>query len=161
MPTGNAPYPFGHGRGVSVHSQNSDKDKGFTSRFFSFGNKKRSDGAPMGAEDKRLPNTIQHISSPLPGVKHVQVSPAELAATSGATDISTPLGSNTSTPTTTLNTAGQLTPNGSSHSGAGGGAGDRSSLPNSPTSPRNVRRKPVPGTEGARDSVDSGAGTLR
>lgn len=129
---------------------------GFTSRLFSFGARRQQ------REQEERPMTIMHISNPIAtSVKHHQVTPAELAASGAAGGISAgPLppppirtstpresrGSNLSTmnhngSTTTLNLPDSGTP----------------SMPNSPTSLRHVRRKPVPGMEGERDSMHEGS----
>lgn len=162
-----APIPAG-ARGSTSGAPGGNTDKhghgpGFTSRFFSFGSKRRDENAaaaagtaPSGAGgDKRL--TIQHISAPLPtSVKHHQVSAADLGmgmgmpSSASASTLASMAPAQAPTATTTATSAatpspGSLTPN-DTH---------RASLPNSPTSLRNVRRKPVPGVEGQRDSVDS------
>jgi hypothetical protein len=141
------------------HGSASRKEHRLTSRLFSFGRKSRH-------EDERPP-TIMHISGPIP-TSFQHLSPTDLAASG----LSTPT-SATATPTSAtvppvpsipsvrgLAPPAMLAPASlfthSNNSGSTLGPNDvQGSNPNSPTSPHHVRRKPVPGMEGQRDSAYS------
>lgn len=112
--------PESHARAASTSSMDGDDGNTLRSRLFSFGQRRRRDST----DDKRM--TINHISSPI-AATHKHITPAELVSLNPAAAAAAalpPRGPVASASMTSL-------------------ASD-----NSPTSPHNVRRKPVPSIEG-------------